>query len=101
MYENRSCNFAEKKGKDRLEIANWRPITLLNLDNKLLTKTLGHRLKKVLPSLISKEQNGFEFIFKTFETFNFGDNFKKRIKILYREGRAAFQITGTFRNALI
>ena len=31
----------EKKGKDRLDIANWRPITLLGIDYKLLTKTLG------------------------------------------------------------
>ena len=49
----------KKKGKDRLDIANWRPITLLNTDYKLLTKTLGHRLKTVLPSLINKDQNGF------------------------------------------
>ena len=49
----------EKKGKDRLDIANWRPITLLNADYKLLTKTLGQRLKKVLPNLIHKDQNGF------------------------------------------
>ena len=49
----------EKKGKDRLDIANWRPITLLNIDYKLLTKTLGQRLKLVLPSLIHKDQNGF------------------------------------------
>ena len=49
----------EKKGKDILDIANWRPITLLNTDYKLLTKTLGQRLKTVLPSLINKDQNGF------------------------------------------
>ena len=49
----------EKKGKDRLKIANWRPITLLNIDYKLLTKTLGVRLKKVLPFLVHKDQNGF------------------------------------------
>ena len=36
----------EKKGKDRMNIANWRPITLLGVDYKLLTKTLGERLKK-------------------------------------------------------
>ena len=39
----------EKKGKDRLDIACWRPSTLLNIDYKLLTKTLGQRLKTVLP----------------------------------------------------
>ena len=49
----------EKRGKDRLDIANWRPITLLNVDYKVLTKTLGQRLKTVLPSLINKDQNGF------------------------------------------
>ena len=49
----------EKKGKDRHDIANWRPITLLNVDYKLLTKTLGQRLKMVLPNLIHKDQNGF------------------------------------------
>ena len=49
----------EKKGKDRSELANWRPITLLNVDYKILTKTLSQRLKTVLPSLIHKDQNGF------------------------------------------
>ena len=49
----------EKKGKDRLDIANWRPITLLGIDYKLLTKTLGERLKLVLPGLIHQDQNGF------------------------------------------
>ena len=49
----------EKKGKDRIDIANWRPITLLNIDYKLLTKTLGQRLKTVFPGLIHKDQNGF------------------------------------------
>ena len=49
----------EKKGKDRIDVANWRPITLLNIDYKLLTKTLGQRLKAVFPGLIHKDQNGF------------------------------------------
>ena len=49
----------EKKGKDRSDIANWRPITLLNTDYKLLTKTLSLRLKPLLPSLVHGNQNGF------------------------------------------
>ena len=49
----------EKKGKDRVDLANWRPITLLNVDYKILTKTLSQRLKTVLPKIIHKDQNGF------------------------------------------
>ena len=49
----------EKKGKDRMELSNWRPITLLGVDFKLLTKTLAERLKAVLPKLIHTDQNGF------------------------------------------
>ena len=42
-----------------MDITNWRPITLLGIDYKLLTKTLGERLKLVLPGLVHKDQNGF------------------------------------------
>ena len=49
----------EKKGKSRLELSNWRPITLLNVDYKLLTKTLGARVKSCIGSLVHEDQNGF------------------------------------------
>ena len=127
----------EKKGKDRADISNWRPITLLNIDYKLLTKTLGHRMKSVLPGLIHKDQNGFvpggsiffsshtirdilfyckkenlelilialdyskafdsvnfDFIHKTFELFNFGENFRKWIKIIYNGGKSCISNNG-------
>ena len=127
----------EKKGKDRLDLVNWRPITLLNVDYKLLTKTLGQRLKIVLPSLINKDQNGFtpggsifysahtvrdilfyckkenidlillaldytkafdsvdfEFIHKTFELFNFGQNFRKWVKMIFRGGTSCITSNG-------
>ena len=51
--------FNEKHACDKDLTSNWRPITLLNLDYKLLTKSLGNRFKKVLPSLIEKDHNGF------------------------------------------
>jgi hypothetical protein len=127
----------EKKGKDRLNIANWRPITLLNIDYKLLTKTLGQRLKTVFPGLIHKDQNGFvpggsifysshtirdilfyckkenielillaldyskafdsvdfDFIHKTFQLFNFGENFRHWIRIIYNEGKSCIANNG-------
>ncbi len=49
----------EKQGKDRCHLNNWRPISLLNVDYKLLTKVLAHRIKNVLPSIISQSQTGY------------------------------------------
>jgi ribonuclease HI/exonuclease III len=47
-----------KKG-DVKEIANYRPITILNADYKILTKTLNNRLTKVIHKLLHPDQVGF------------------------------------------
>jgi hypothetical protein len=47
-----------KKG-DKKRIENYRPISLLTADYKILAKTLTERLKKVLTKLIGSEQQGF------------------------------------------
>ena len=47
-----------KKG-DRDDIKNWRPITLLNIDYKIIAKVYAERLKKVLPSIIHPDQKAF------------------------------------------
>ena len=44
-----------KKG-DRTLLKNWRPITLLTTDYKILTKALANRLQKVLPSIVHTDQ---------------------------------------------
>ena len=49
----------EKVGKDGLIIKNWWPLTLLNTDNKIYTKTVANRMKAVLPSIIYYTQTGF------------------------------------------
>ena len=112
-----------KKDKDRLYLKNWRRITLLNVDYKILAKALGNRINSFLPSLIDEDQTGyvknrlignnigiiedilmftklskvpgilhaidFDFLDKCQQTFNFGQNFRSYINILYCEISAA------------
>ena len=47
------------KGGERENIRNWRPLTLLNCDYKIIAKILAERLKIVLPKLIHPDQKGF------------------------------------------
>ena len=47
-----------KPNKDIRFLKNWRPLSLLNTDYKILTKLLANRLQKVLPYLISEDQAG-------------------------------------------
>ena len=46
----------EKKDRDKRLIKNWCPISLLNINTKLISKVIAIRLKKVLNNLISENQ---------------------------------------------
>ena len=48
-----------KKSSNLQELGSWRPLSLLNLDNKILSKTIAERLKPVLQYLIADHQTGF------------------------------------------
>jgi hypothetical protein len=47
-----------KKEKDSRYIKNWRPLSLLNTDYKILAKLLAKRLQKILPTVINPNQTG-------------------------------------------
>jgi Reverse transcriptase (RNA-dependent DNA polymerase) len=47
------------KKKDKTKIENYRPITLLNTDHKLLTKALSLQLIQAIQSMVHPDQAGF------------------------------------------
>ena len=49
----------EQNVKDKTYIKNWRPISLLNVDYKIISKALASCPKKVLPNLISPQQTAY------------------------------------------
>ncbi len=82
----------EKKGRDKRLIKNWRPISLLNLDVKLLTKTLAAKLKKVLPNLVQSDQTAYvanRFIGESARIISdiFGNNTKIKNRGIPRNSR--------------
>lgn len=52
-------NLIPKKDKDLRHLKNWRPVSLLNTDYKILTKTLSNRLQQVISKLIHSDQVGY------------------------------------------
>ena len=70
----------EKKGKDCTFLENWRPISLVNVDAKIMSKVIASRIKNVLPSIIHHNQTGYvkdcyigETIRSIFDTMEFTD----------------------------
>ena len=47
-----------KEDSNLLKHAKWHPITLLNVDHKILSKVMAKRFEKVLDLLISHDQTG-------------------------------------------
>ena len=46
----------QKKDRDKRFIKNWRPISLINVDAKIGSKSLARRMCKVLPNIIHPDQ---------------------------------------------
>ena len=48
-----------KKDQYRRFLKNWGPISLLNVDTKILSKAFAAKLKPILPSIISSNQTAY------------------------------------------
>ena len=67
VYEANELTISQRRGvitlipKEEgslLDLSNWRPITLLNVDCKIATKAIAKRLDASLPKLINHDQTG-------------------------------------------
>ncbi len=59
VHYMRSTFLYFERGKDDIDPANYRPIALLNLDQKVITKVLANRLGKHIATIIHSDQTGF------------------------------------------
>ena len=62
--QNRGIITLMFKSGEREDIKNWKPITLLNVDNKIVSKILAERLKRVLPNIINTDQKRVGIFFR-------------------------------------
>lgn len=58
-WNQASITLIPKDKTDTMEVRNFRPISLLNLDYKVFAKVLAERIKLFLIDFISEEQTGF------------------------------------------
>ena len=58
LTEKRAHHLIFKKGNSD-ELKNWRPVTLLNSNYKIVATVLAMRLQKVLPSIIKETHVGY------------------------------------------
>ena len=130
-----------KGNKDTLYLNNWRPITLLCTDYKLLSKAIATRLKQTLTHIIDPCQTGFvsgryigenintileiidfadeenipglilsadfskafdnldwDYLERVLKYFNFGESFRKWIKLFNTDISAVVNVNGWFTN---
>lgn len=62
-------NLIPKKDQNPLFLKNWRPISVLNTDYKLLAKSLALTLRKVVSCITSSDQTGFYMVGTLERTF--------------------------------
>ena len=49
----------EKNDRDKIYIKNWRTVSLLKVDTKIISKSFAEKLKEKLPSIISQNKTAY------------------------------------------
>ncbi len=104
-----------KKNKDPTDPGSFCPISLINVDSKIITQILATRLERVMAHLIHTGQVGFVrgrassdnvrrllhldrvewgFLVHTLRRFGFGDGFIKWVRVIYSNPKASLLTNG-------
>lgn len=85
------------KAGDRNELSNWRPITVLNTDYKIIEKVLSNRIKPILNRVIQNDQKAYrkgrqigENVRLNEDVITYCENYDKPGAILYIDQSKAF-----------
>ena len=85
------------KKDDPLDLNNYRPISLLNVDTKIIAYALAQRIKPLLTKIISSDQNGYiknryigYNIRQIQDIIDYAENFKVEGAILFLDFSKAF-----------
>ena len=79
----------KEKGEIYL-LANYRPIALMNVDVKILTKILATRLKYVLPTIIHQSQNR-QYNTLSKRSYTTGKRKQRRSRFFVHRSRKSFR----------
>uniref|UniRef100_A0A803TP05 Reverse transcriptase domain-containing protein n=1 Tax=Anolis carolinensis TaxID=28377 RepID=A0A803TP05_ANOCA len=103
-WENANIVLIPKKNTENSKVANYRPISLLNVDYKLFTSILADRFKNVLAKRIHEDQCGFlpgrqqkeniRIILNAIEYYE--KNRQKEIAFLFLDAKKAFDSVNWF-----
>lgn len=89
-----------KRGKDHMHPESYHPISLLNMDYKILTTILADRLNRVIGNYVVDDQTGFirgrylkENIRREMNIVDMAQRNKKSRVLLFWDAEKAFDIT--------
>ena len=96
-WRNSIVTVIHKEGKDPTSCGSYRPITLLNVDQKLLSSIIANRLSKIIPFIIDPDQTGFipdrylsDNVRRTLNIIDFSKKMNTQTLILTLDAEKAF-----------
>lgn len=96
-WKNAIITVIAKEGKDPKQCSSYRPISLLNVDQKIFTSIMANRLLDILPFIINLDQTGFvknrflsDNVRRTLNVIDYSRKTKQQMIVLTLDAEKAF-----------